>query len=368
LSGSLCLSIKHQQTQTNKTMRVSNQDLLLGAGAIMALVGVGWLLSRKKSASTYATTQTNPGQPFKTSLSTPNPSRATSSGSSSSQGSSSSGSGISLNKLNLGTTLRTTGPYAEIGYRTAPSQPNSGIIKLGAPAVWAKGQAVQVGNNIFEAVSYKGQTIYILQSLLEAVPSNASFAHSSTSSAFTKDEEHTSNQVAPSSPTAAPKAATFSPTDQYVISRVSPGFEVAVRSGLSNSPLGKVGSNVLVGLLRRTTNLNGNSYYLADVKDALLDVKIAAANAGIVTGEELSKLVAAGTVNSVVEMQPFGQTIQSKSIPTYFSFLSGLDSQAIQGSSAKSSITQSLFGSTPQPGSRSYLTSPTPLMAFYGRA
>jgi hypothetical protein len=349
-------------------MRVSNQNLLLGAGAIMALIGVGWLLSRKKSAMPYATTQTNPGPPFGTSLSTPNPSRATSSGNSSSEGRASSGSGTSLNKFHLGKQLRTTGPYAEIGYRTSPSQPNAGVIKLGAPAGIAKGQAVKVGSNVFEGGINDGETIFILQSLLEAVPSNASSPHSSTSAALPKEEGFISSPAARPSLTAKPKAATFSPTAQYVISRVSPRFEVAVRSGLSYNPLGKVGSNVLVGLLKRTTTGNGNSYYLADVKDALLDVKIAAANARVVTGEELSKLVATGTVGSLVEMQPFGQSIQTKPIPTYFSFLSGMDSQTTtQGSSVKSAITLSLFGSTPKRGTRSYLTSPTPLRAFYGR-
>ena len=145
-------------------MNISKQDLLYAGGAVAAVLGITWWLKRRQTsaalpqleptsaAASAALPPPTPGMPRLPRPAEANPDQSL----------------VVTSRFRPGTPVRTTGPYTEIGYRIGSlTAPNTGRIRRGDTAGIADGCAWRHGAHVFERLSFRGQKVFIVQSLLE---------------------------------------------------------------------------------------------------------------------------------------------------------------------------------------------------------
>lgn len=259
-------------------MAIESDDLLLAGGALLAIVGVGWLLRRPRPIG-----QPAPVTGSSTSVAAPKAPPAVST---------SLQSTAVKSRFTPGDELVTTGPYPEIGYRfDALTRPNTGALKNGAKAGQADGAAFQYGGHVFERLTREGRKVFIVQHLL----------------------------VKASKASGSGRQAAFVPQAHYVLAAA----QTSVRSNLTHQVVGEVPTGTLLGLLKRTLQVAGQSYYVVDAKDSYFDLRVPAAKAKTVTGTEAKDLVARGEITRYGVVSRLGQQVRAEVLPPYFSFLSG---------------------------------------------
>lgn len=148
-------------------MNITKQDLLYAGGAVAAVLGISWWLKRRQAtaavpeleptatAASAALPPPTPGMPRLPRPPQTNPEQSL----------------VVASRFRPETPVRTTGPYKEIGYRIGSlTAPNTGRIRRGDAAGTADGYAWRHGAHVFERLSFRGQNIFIVQSLLEQMP------------------------------------------------------------------------------------------------------------------------------------------------------------------------------------------------------
>lgn len=146
---------------------IDKEDLLIAGGAVAAFFGLNWLMKRQRvpppssnelptPAALPAVTQppqriTNPARWLQ-----PAPTVAAQAVQ------------PATSRFTLGTGLRTIGPYPEIGFRVGSvTATTTGRIPKGQFAGTAEGKAFRFGPHVFERLNRQGQTVFIVQQLLE---------------------------------------------------------------------------------------------------------------------------------------------------------------------------------------------------------
>lgn len=264
-------------------MAFESDDLVLAGGALLALLGVGLLLRRPKTPMLPTPAPTAASGAIATRTVAPKAATSTGVGSQPT---------AAKSQFSPGTELVTQGPYPEIGYRfDALSRPNTATLKNGARAGKADGVAFRYGAHLFERLTREGRKVFIVQSLL--APATA--------------------------PQGSTAKASFAPQAHYVVASAS----TPVHSNLTHQVVGELPAGTLVGILKRTLQVAGQSFYLVDAKDSYFDLRIPAAKARAVTGAEAKEMVARGAIARYGVVSRLGQRVSATALPPYFSFLSG---------------------------------------------